>query len=60
MLFNSLNKIKKEVDHSIRLYPTHGSGSSCGKNIGEGNFCTLENQLTKNYALKIENEKQFV
>jgi len=52
-----LNKIKKEVDHSIRLYPTHGSGSSCGKNIGEGNFCTLENQLTKNYALKIENEK---
>lgn len=34
MLFQSLNKIRKEVDHSVRLYPTHGSGSSCGKSIG--------------------------
>ena len=44
----------------VRIYPTHGSGSACGKNIGEGNFCTLENQLVKNYALKLDNEADFV
>jgi hydroxyacylglutathione hydrolase len=60
MLFESLNKLKKEVDHSVRIYPTHGSGSSCGKNIGDGNFCTFETQLGKNYALKINEQKEFV
>lgn len=45
MLFQSLNKVKKGVDPSVRIYPTHGSGSACGKSIGEGNFCTLEKQL---------------
>lgn len=60
MLFESINKLKKEVDHSVRIYPTHGSGSSCGKNIGDGNFCTFENQLGKNYALKINEQKEFV
>lgn len=53
MLFNSINRVKELVDHSVRLYPTHGAGSSCGKSISDGNFCTLEKQLENNYALKI-------
>lgn len=59
MLFSSLNKLKKEVSPSVRIYPAHGSGSSCGKSIGEGNFCTFEKQLGKNYALKIDDEQEF-
>lgn len=57
MLFESLAKVRKEVNHAVRIYPAHGSGSSCGKSIGDGNFCSLETQLKNNYALKIDNEK---
>ena len=41
MLYESIMKLKKELSPSVRIYPTHGSGSSCGKKIGEGNFCTF-------------------
>ena len=53
LLFDSIRRIVKNIDSSVRIYPTHGSGSARGKNISEGNFCTLENQLKKNYALQI-------
>ena len=60
MLFNSLKKINAEVDKEARIYPAHGSGSSCGKKIDAGSYCVLKNQLLKNYALQITNEEQFV
>jgi poly-D-alanine transfer protein DltD len=60
MLFDSINKIKKEVDESVRIYPTHGSGSLCGRNIGEGNYSILKKQIENSYAFKIENEEEFV
>jgi hypothetical protein len=41
MLYDSVQKIKK-LDGKIRVYPAHGSGSACGKSIGEGNYSTLE------------------
>lgn len=40
MLYDSLQKIKL-LDDDIRIYPGHGAGSSCGKNIGKGDFCNL-------------------
>lgn len=55
MLFNSVQKIKS-LDENIRIYPGHGAGSSCGKNIGKGDFCTLSKQKTSNYALVLENK----
>lgn len=27
----------------VILYPGHGAGSSCGKSIGAGTFCTIGN-----------------
>jgi hydroxyacylglutathione hydrolase len=43
MLFDSVQKVKA-LDDNIRIYPGHGSGSSCGKNIGSGDYCTLAAQ----------------
>lgn len=40
MLYDSIQKIKL-LDKNMRIYPAHGAGSSCGKSIGSGNFCTL-------------------
>lgn len=51
MLFESLQKVKK-LNDDIRIYPGHGSGSSCGKSIGKGDYCTLGTQKQNNYGLK--------
>lgn len=59
MLFDSLQKIKK-LDDNIRIYPGHGAGSSCGKNIGKGDFCDLQTQKKNNYGLKEEIKEKFV
>lgn len=59
MLYESIQKIKK-LDKSIRLYPGHGSGSACGKSIGAGNYCNLENQHLHNYGFKFENKQDFI
>lgn len=39
-LFDSLQRLKV-LKPSIRIYPAHGSGSSCGKKISDGNYCTI-------------------
>jgi glyoxylase-like metal-dependent hydrolase (beta-lactamase superfamily II) len=51
MLFDSIQKVKK-LDDNLRIYPGHGSGSSCGKSIGKGDFCSLGTQKQNNYGLK--------
>lgn len=59
MLYDSIQKIKV-LDGSIRFYPGHGSGSACGKSIGAGNFCTLENQKTSNYGFLFNEKNAFI
>lgn len=58
LLYESLEKIKKLPSH-IKIYPGHGAGSSCGKNIGKGDYCMLETQKKNNYALKFHNKEDF-
>ena len=41
--FDSLQKLKA-LDGKVRVYPCHGNGSSCGKNIGAAHFCDIATQ----------------
>lgn len=51
-LFDSLrNKIMPLDDHII-VYPGHGAGSACGKNMSKETSDTLGNQKQTNYALR--------
>ena len=59
LLYDSLQKFKTLEDH-VRIYPGHGSGSSCGKSIGKGDFCTVGTQKENNYALKASSKEEFV
>ncbi|MBK7668492.1 MAG: MBL fold metallo-hydrolase [Sphingobacteriaceae bacterium] len=60
MLFDSLqNKIKTLPDNVI-VYPAHGAGSACGKNMSKETFDTLGNQKQKNYALVMNSKKDFI
>jgi hydroxyacylglutathione hydrolase len=59
-LYDSLHtKILPLPDH-VLIYPAHGAGSACGKNMSKETFDTLGNQRLNNYALKAENKSAFI
>jgi hydroxyacylglutathione hydrolase len=60
MLYDSLNnKIKTLPDETI-VYPAHGPGSACGKNIGKETFSTIGEQKKFNYAMKDQSRDAFI
>jgi len=60
LLYNSLqHKILPLPDHVI-VYPAHGAGSSCGKQIGSEAYSTIGNEKATNYALQQPSETAFV
>ncbi len=60
-LFQSLrNKIMPLADDVI-IYPNHGAGSACGKNMSKETFDTLGHQKEVNYALRADmTEEEFI
>ncbi|MEL6660618.1 MAG: rhodanese-like domain-containing protein [Bacteroidota bacterium] len=57
-LFDSLrNKIMTLPDH-VLVYPAHGAGSACGKNMSSETWDTLGNQKAINYALRADMSKE--
>jgi glyoxylase-like metal-dependent hydrolase (beta-lactamase superfamily II)/rhodanese-related sulfurtransferase len=60
MLFDSLQEKIKPLEDHIIVYPAHGPGSSCGKNIGPHTYSTIGAEKKSNYALLAENKASFV
>lgn len=60
MMYDSLhNKLLPLADEVI-VYPAHGAGSACGKNIGKETFSTIGEQRANNYALQPMTKAQFI
>jgi glyoxylase-like metal-dependent hydrolase (beta-lactamase superfamily II)/rhodanese-related sulfurtransferase len=53
-LFDSLRNKVMPLSDNITVYPAHGSGSACGKNMSKETFDTLGNQKNANYALRAD------
>jgi hydroxyacylglutathione hydrolase len=60
MLYDSLNKKIKTLPDSVVVYPAHGAGSACGKNIGKETFSTIGEQKKLNYALQDQSREEFI
>lgn len=60
MMYDSLNKKIKTLPDSVIVYPAHGPGSACGKNIGKETFSTIGEQKKFNYALKDMSRDEFI
>lgn len=60
MLYDSLNKKIKTLPDSVIVYPAHGAGSACGKNIGKETFSTIGEQKKLNYALQEQTLEEFI
>lgn len=60
MLYDSLNNKILPLPDEITVYPAHGAGSACGKNMQKETVDTLGNQKQTNYALKQPSREAFI
>ena len=54
MLFDSLRSKIMPLPDDVIVYPAHGAGSACGKNMSNETTDTLGNQKATNYALRAD------
>ena len=60
MLYDSLNNKIMPLEDDVIVYPAHGAGSACGKNMMKETVDTLGNQKRMNYALNQPNKEEFI
>ena len=60
MLYESLHSKILPLDDSITVYPAHGAGSACGKNMQKETVDILGNQKRTNYALNQPTKESFI
>ena len=60
LLYDSLNKKIMPLADDVIVYPAHGAGSACGKNMMKETVDTLGNQKKMNYALNQPNKEAFI
>ncbi|GBL34825.1 hydroxyacylglutathione hydrolase cytoplasmic [Filimonas sp.] len=58
-MYDSLHKLKQLSDH-VKVYPAHGPGSSCGKNLGPNTYSTIGEEKASNYAMQEQTKEDFV
>ena len=60
-LFHSLRTKIMTLEDDVIVYPAHGAGSACGKNMSKETISTIGNQKATNYALRANmTEAEFV
>ena len=57
-LFDSLRNKVMTLPDDVVVYPAHGAGSACGKNMSKETYDTLGNQKKVNYALRTDMTKE--
>ena len=60
MMYDSLHTKIMVLADEVIVYPAHGAGSACGKNIGKETFSTIGEQKHRNYALQQMSKEQFI
>ena len=60
LLYDSLYNKILPLEDDITVYPAHGAGSACGKNMQKETVDTLGNQKQTNYALKQTSKESFI
>jgi hydroxyacylglutathione hydrolase len=60
LLYDSLHNKLLRLRDNVLVFPAHGAGSLCGKNMRAERSSTLGTERLTNYALQIESRKQFM
>jgi glyoxylase-like metal-dependent hydrolase (beta-lactamase superfamily II)/rhodanese-related sulfurtransferase len=60
MMYESLQKKIIPLADDVIVYPAHGPGSSCGKNLGPNTYSTISDEKKGNYALQAQSKEEFI
>ena len=60
MLYDSLHEKLMTLPGPTLVYPAHGAGSLCGRNMRAERFSTIGTERLTNYALQIKDRDEFV
>ena len=60
LLYDSLQNKIATLSDDVIVYPAHGAGSSCGKNLGPETHSTIGEQKKSNYALQPQTREAFI
>ena len=60
MLYDSLHRKLMTLPDEVEVYPAHGAGSACGRNISKERSSTIGEQRKFNYALRPMSREEFV
>jgi len=60
LLYDSLHNKLMTLPDGVLVYPAHGAGSLCGRNMRAERFSTIGTERLTNYALQIKDRDEFV
>ena len=60
MMYDSIHSKLFPLAHEVIVYPAHGPGSSCGKNLGPNTHSTIGEEKQSNYAMKAATKEEFI
>jgi glyoxylase-like metal-dependent hydrolase (beta-lactamase superfamily II) len=60
MLYDSLHTKLLRLPDSVLVYPAHGAGSLCGRNMRAESSSTIGTERLTNYALQIGSREEFI
>ncbi len=60
LLYDSLQNKIISLPDNVLVYPAHGPGSSCGKNLGPNTYSTIGEEKRTNYALQAASKNAFI
>ncbi len=60
MLYDSLNTKLMRLPDQVLVYPAHGAGSLCGRNMRAERFSTIGTERLTNYALQVKDRGEFI
>lgn len=59
-MYHSLRKKLMVLNDETIVYPAHGAGTLCGKNLGKESTSTIRKEKQTNWSLQEANEEEFV
>jgi hydroxyacylglutathione hydrolase len=60
IMYETIQNKLLAIPDDVIVYPAHGAGSSCGKNLSSNTFSTMLEQKQTNYALQPQTKEEFV
>ncbi len=60
MMYRTVHDIFNELPDKVMVYPAHGKGSLCGKNMSSETYSTIGKERDRNWALKTKDEETFL